>query len=175
MAAADSRFVKARDTAVSVEKSQQDIIVLLRRYGARDFGFDEDPDADVATLRFRVKGAAGLFPVELVVHVERVYAAMYGDREPSRGAVSTSDEWKRKVLDGWRAQARRTAWRLLVDWLDAALSTTSLGVQTVEEVFLAHAVLPTVDGKSGRVIDYITAAMINRGGLPALPRGGGTD
>lgn len=175
MARAESKFVKAGSTDVPVGKSQQDIIALLRRYGARDFGFDEDPEADVATVRFRVKGAAGLFPVELVVHVGRVYAALYGDKEPRRGAVEASEAWREKIRAAWRDQSRRTAWRLLVDWLDAALSTTSLGVQTVEEVFLAHAVLPTADGKSGRVIDYITAAMINRGGLPALPRGGGTD
>lgn len=167
-----STFVKAGETTVTVEKSQQDIITLLRRYGARDFGFDEDPDSDVATVRFRVKGSSGgLFPVELVVHVDRVYAALYGDRQPSRGAVRISDDGRKRLLVEWRHQSRRTAWRLLVDWLDAALSTTSLGVQTVEEVFLAHAVLPTADGGTGRVIDYITAAMLAKGGLPALPPG----
>ena len=175
MARAESKFVKAGSTEVSVEKSQQAIVGLLQRYGARDFGFDEDPEADVATVRFRVKGAAGLFPVELVVHVERVYAALYGDRQPSRGAIKVGEQERARIRVEWRKQARRTAWRLLVDWLDAALSTTSLGVQTVEEVFLAHAVLPNADGSSGRVIDYITAVMLQRGGLPALPRGGGTD
>lgn len=166
-----SQFVKARDTAVSVEKSQQDIVGLLRRYGARDFGFDEDPDTDVATVRFRVKGSGGLFPVELRVHVDQVYVAMYGDKQPRRGAVAASEKYRREITDKWRAQARRTAWRLLVDWLDAALSTTSLGVQTVEEVFLAHAVLPSEDGHSRRMIDYVMAAMLNKGGLPALPPG----
>jgi hypothetical protein len=167
-----ARFVKAAETEVSVEKSQQAIIGLLQRYGARDFGFDQDPDTDVATVRFRVKGTSGLFPVELVVHIDRVYAALYGEKSAARRGFHTRSEAEQaRARANWRDQARRTAWRLLVDWLDAALSTTSLGVQTVEEVFLAHAVLPTADGGTGRVIDYITAAMLAKGGLPALMPG----
>jgi len=156
-------FVKAADTTVPVEKSQQDIIKILGRYGARDFGFDDDPETRVATVRFKVKASQGMIPVELKVHVDLVHKAMYEGKEPR--------EWRRatEIRARWREQSKRTAWRLLVDWLDAALSTTSMGVQTVEEVFLAHVVLETVDGKRGRVIDYVQTAMVAGGGLPALP------
>jgi hypothetical protein len=157
-------FVKSADTKVSVEKSQADLLAILRRYGARDFGFDEDPNGKEASVRFRITRDGRDLPILMRVDVEAVYQAMYRGRKAQvRG---------RNVSATWRDQSKRTAWRLLVDWIDAACSTTTVGIQSVEEVFLAHVVVRNQDGHSRRLIQAFHELQV-AGGLPlALPAGG---
>lgn len=156
-------FVKAGSTAVTVEKSQQTIIKILGRYGARDFGFDADPETEVATVRFRITHGNKNLPIELRVDVNNVYKALYDGKDPWYGNRNRKNEW--------RLQARQTAWRLLVDWLDAALSTTTMGIQTVEEVFLAHIVLTDRDGQKRRVVEHVAAALATQTGWLRLESG----
>ncbi len=59
--------------------------------------------------------------------------------EPKTKMETRGSEWER---------AERVAWRNLVLWIDAALSATAAGLQTIEEAFFAHLL---VDNR--RVID----------------------
>lgn len=157
-----AKFVKAHDTAVTVGKSQQDLLRILQRYGARDFGFDEDPNDTEATVRFRITHGGRDLPVQMRVDIEAVYHAMYAGRPTWRG---------RDLTPAWREQSKRTAWRLLVDWIDAACSTTATGVQSVEEVFMAHVVVRDEAGHPMRLIEALHG-MQGKGMLPlALPSG----
>lgn len=153
--------LKSADTRVTVEKSQQAIVVLLRKFGAREFGFDEDPAAQLASVRFMYPTAPNqMLPVRIDVEVQRVYKRMY----PKSAWSYRSDEKTRKD------QSHRTAWRLLFDWLDAALNTVAMGAQTAEDVFLAHAFVRVADGSMVRVKDY-TARALTGGTLPLLGSG----
>src|SRR5690348_2632630 len=143
---AKKRHVKAADTSIAVEKSQQDAIAILRRYGATGFGFDHGPDR--AVIRFRIEGRE----VELPVNVKQVYTALHGDAEPVRGRYSLTGDEREAALARWREQAERVAWRNLVDWLDASLSMVTLGVRTLEETFFADLILESTDGMRGRAI-----------------------
>ena len=92
---------------------------------------------------------------------------MYPKGTPLPRNVAPRD--RDKVHQRWQSQAERTAWRNLVDWLDASLAAVSIGLQTMDEVFLAHAVLETSDGQRGRFIDYVQTAYAAGGRLPAIP------
>lgn len=156
--------LKSADTRVSVEKSQQAIVTLLRKFGAREFGFDEDPTVQVASVRFMYPiGAGDMLPVRIDVDVTRVYARLY-DQKSARGYATAVQRQAR------REQSHRTAWRLLFDWLDAALNTVAMGAQTAEDVFLAHAFVRVADGSMVRVKDY-TARALSGGSLPLLESG----
>jgi hypothetical protein len=160
--------LKSADTRVTVEKSQQAIVTLLRKFGAREFGFDEDPKAERASVRFMYpRGAESMLPVRIDVEVTRVYDRLYPDaRALTRRPRYVTDAQQKARKE----QAHRTAWRLLFDWLDAALNTVSMGAQTAEDVFLAHAFLPTADGEMMRVKDYAAYALTG-GTLPRLGSG----
>jgi hypothetical protein len=155
--------VKAAETSVTVEKSQEDLLKILRRYGARSFGFDESPDGKEASVSFRITHGGRDLPVQLRVEVDAVYNALYAGKPAYYRGLNRTKQW--------REQAKRTAWRLLVDWLDAACSTTAIGVQSVEEVFLAHVVVRDAHGQPKRMIEAL--AQLQAGGaLPlALPAG----
>ncbi len=163
MTSAPTTHVKAGSTTVTVEKSQGDLLVILRRYGARDFGFDEDPNGQEASVRFRITHGGRDLPVTLRVDVSAVYQALYKGKP-------TFVRGKDKKVE-FREQSKRTAWRLLVDWLDAACSTTALGIQSVEEVFLAHVMVRDERGQPCRLIEAFHQ-MQTSGVLPlALPPG----
>jgi hypothetical protein len=156
--------LKSADTRVTVEKSQQAIVSLLRKFGAREFGFDEDPDLLVASVRFMYPTSTEtLMPVRIDVEVQRVYRRLY-DGKGTRGYPTLAQKQARKE------QSHRTAWRLLYDWLDAALNTVAMGAQTAEDVFLAHAFVRVADGSMVRVKDY-TARALTGGTLPLLGSG----
>lgn len=158
--------VKAATTTVTVTKSQSDLIALLRRYGCRDFGFDEDPNGKEASVRFRITTGGRDLPVLMRVDIEAVYRALYPTPPKGHGSQRI------KALDARREQAQRTAWRLLIDWIDAACSTTSIGLQSVEEVFMAHIVVRDHDNRPLRLIEAFHQMQAN-GSLPlALPSGG---
>jgi hypothetical protein len=160
--------LKSATTSVTVEKSQQAIVVLLRKFGAREFGFDEDSAAQVASVRFMYPtGAEQMLPVRIDVEVTRVYERLYPASTITRGYLRYVTDAQRQAR---RAQSHRTAWRLLYDWLDAALNTVAMGAQTAEDVFLAHAFVRVADGSMVRVKDY-TAGALYGGTLPMLGSG----
>lgn len=160
---ADRPHVKAATTTVTVTKSQADLIALLRRYGARDFGFDEDPNGKEASVRFRVTTGGRDLPVLMRVDIEAVYRALYPLTPKAYGSQLA------KTIETRKQQAQRTAWRLLIDWIDAACSTTSIGLQSVEEVFMAHIVVRDHNNQPLRLIEAFHG-MQERGTLPlALP------
>jgi hypothetical protein len=156
--------LKSATTSVTVEKSQQAIVALLRKFGAREFGFDEDPAAQLASVRFMYPtGAEQMLPVRIDVEVTRVYDRLYPHVKGARS--TTQAQYQART-----AQSHRTAWRLLFDWLDAALNTVAMGAQTAEDVFLAHAFVRVADGSMVRVKDY-TAGALYGGSLPLLGSG----
>ena len=163
---AERTHVKAATTTVTVTKSQTDLIALLRRYGARDFGFDEDPNGKEASVRFRVTTGGRDLPVLMRVDIEAVYRALYPQKPKGHGSQVA------RTLAARQEQAQRTAWRLLIDWIDAACSTTAIGLQSVEEVFMAHIVVRDHNERPLRLIEAFHQ-MQSSGALPlALPSGG---
>jgi hypothetical protein len=100
------------------------------------------------------------------VDIDAVYRALYPTAPKGYGSQ------KDKVLAQRREQSQRTAWRLLIDWIDAACSTTAIGLQSVEEVFMAHIVVRDQHDRPLRLIEAFHG-MQERGALPlALPSGG---
>jgi len=143
-----SDFVKASTTTVSVEKSQGDVIATLRRYGASGFGFRTVGQTVEVTFHLPAEGAPDR-TVMIPVNVDTVHAKLQAmnNRRVERG------RHVRRAVS--REQAERVAWRVVLDWIEAALLAVSMGVQTVEEAFFAHSVVTTRDGQTGRLIDYV--------------------
>lgn len=151
-------FVKSAATRVPVNRSQAQIVETLQRYGATGFGFHTK--ADVVTVTFHVPGSDGReHTVAIPVDVARVRAKL---KAAKVNRIANPE------------QAERVAWRIVLDWIDAALSAVSIGAQTIEEAFYAHTVVETVDGQRGRLVDYVNT--ITAWGDPQtgkLPHSGG--
>lgn len=145
-------YLKATKSEVSVDKSVAQIKKLVMQFGASGFSTSEDYQKGISTITFVLNTAVGQHvPVRIPVDVNRVYKALYADKPLpwSRNA----DTMKRNRME----QASRTAWRNVNLLVEAALSSVSLGVQTIEDVFLAHTLVVSDDGGTTRMADYLAA------------------
>lgn len=160
-------FVKSAGTRVTVEETQGHIISVLHRYGASGFGFRRV--GDTVSVTFHIPGADGRErTIEIPIDIERVRAKM----NPKLSSLRTARARHKppRVKD----QSERVAWRIVLDWIDAALSAVSIGAQTLDEAFYAHTIIETMDGQRGRLVDYVnTIAAFDPNAAGKLPSPGG--
>ena len=145
-------FVKSAETSTPVSNSRAEVERILRRYGANGLSVSQDYKGGRVIVSFIVPNStdkgAPVVPVKLPVDVLRVFNALF-----TNGPFTLEQAQMSSNEKAW-AQAERVAWRNLVLWIDAALSATTAGLQTITEAFFAHAVL---SGDGRRAIDVAEA------------------
>lgn len=112
----------AKETKVPVEQTRTEIERTLVRYGADRLAFMSEPGR--AIIVFEAKARRLKFDLPLLV------------------AKASENEASRKT----REQAVRSKWRALLLCIKAKLEAVESGIETFEEAFLAHVVMP--DGKT---------------------------
>jgi len=149
-------FVKAAETKVAVEKTQEDLRTLVRRYGARGFGIRENWQTkrlEVELLLPNSPDSAGLdaaafVPLRIPVDIDAVERRLRERIE--RKHISTTA--KREQL---HLQAQRTAWRIVYDLVDALLASVVLGGRTVAEAFQGDIVVQNERGEPERMAELL--------------------
>jgi hypothetical protein len=114
-------------TQVESPKSITEITGILRRFGARTITMDYDENGFVKGLSFVVMIEGLPLAIRLPANVEAVFKAL-GNAEGVPRAKRT------------REQARRVAWRILKDWLEAQLALFQVGQAEIAQVLMPYAV-----------------------------------
>ena len=133
----------AARTDVPVDRSQSEIRSLLQRYGADGFMFAETHEQ--AQLAFKMKDRRIVFRLPL----------------PTRDEFSKPGAWE---------QAMRTKWRSLLLCIKAKLATVATGIESFDDAFMAHIMLPsgeTMSEWAGR--EENQRALMAGGNVPLLP------
>jgi hypothetical protein len=130
-----------------VEGSLAKIEELVVKHGATHF-FKEYKDGLVLGVDFIIPIFCGELPIRLPARVEQVKHKLYG----KRSAYSQSME----------AQARRTAWANIRDWLDAQIALIETEQVKMEEIFL-----PYMTDRSGKTL--FEHMQENQFKMPQLP------
>ena len=138
----------AERTAVSVERSEQEIKRILQKIKAEKIGIMSEPTK--ATIYFAVKGR----DVQLVVPLVRK-----GDAIEGKPGYRFSEH-------GAQAETRRR-WRVMVLTLKAMLEAIDAKIVTFDQVFLAHVVVPG----TGRTIGEALLPRLGTNGMRALMGG----
>lgn len=127
----------AKDTEVSVEKSRAEIETILKRYGASHFAYMTEPAR--AVIAFRAKDRNIRFDLPLPSTDDKQfthYRHSSGNLLPrTQGAAQA--QWE---------QGCRQKWRALTLCIKAKLESVESKIETFEEAFLAHVVMP--DGRT---------------------------
>ena len=146
----------AKGTEVSVEKSRVEIETILRRYGATHFGYMTSPHK--SQVAFEAKGRRIRFDLPLPDRK----AFLRDGRGSPRGPAQIEKAWE---------QGCRERWRALVLCIKAKLESVESNIESFEEAFLAHIVLP-----NGETVGAITsprlAAIYAGSDVPLLPAPG---
>jgi hypothetical protein len=144
----------AKGTSVSVSKTRAEIEDTLERYGAD--GFISGRDGRAVMLGFRLNNR----------HVK--FSLMMPD--PSDPALNRTPTGKQRSAgsqaDAYAAEERRL-WRSLFMSIKAKLVSVSDGIETFDDAFMAHIVMP--DGRPMREVMLPQIAnMYETGDMPPL-------
>lgn len=120
----------AARTKVNVDQSRYEIERTLKRYGADMFSYGSDEERGIAAIMFRVHGRQ----VRFLLHLP----SSETDKELRR---STQNATRNAVN-----QATRSRWRALLICVKAKLESVESKIESFDEAFMAHVVLP--DGQT---------------------------
>lgn len=118
-------------TTIAAEKTASEIGTILAKGGASSVSTAFEDGIPVG-VGFMLKTPHGPRHFQMPVNVEGVHAALQADRRTS----SRQRE---------RAQAERTAWRVMKDWIVAQVALVEAQMATLDEVMLPYLLTPSGD------------------------------
>lgn len=155
----------ARETSVPVRKSRMEIEDMLTKFNAsRTFTAQEEGRAVVG---FVIGNRAIQFELEVPRREDFTETRVRG-RKVRRSQPQIEAAWE---------QACRVKWRALVLALKSKFVSIETGIETTEQAFLAHIVIPGPDGRRSTVHRWMSAQLSKayEGGLPLLGTGESND
>lgn len=114
-------------TSVETAKSIGEIQAILIRFGARSVVMDYDDNGNVSGIGFIILIGGSPLSIRLPCNVEGVYDSL----RKAKGVPTRS-----KTL----LQARRVAWRILKDWLEAQFALYQIGQAEMAQVLMPYAI-----------------------------------
>jgi hypothetical protein len=135
----------AKDTTVSVEKTEAEIKAVFRRYGATAFASMEG--RGMAIIAFEMKERRITFKLPLPQQDADEFK-----RTPGKQLMRSNES----RIAAWE-QACRSRWRALFLCIKAKLESVEAGIETFEDAFLAHIQMP-----DGLTVGEHTRPMIAR-------------
>ena len=126
--------LKNYTTRVGAEDTAAQIISLLVRHGAQKVMQDFD-DGEVTAITRATATPHGIVGFRLPIDVERCYAVLMEQRLLPRDTQAA------------RQQARRVAWRIVKDWVDAQMALLQTQMVSLDQLMLPYAV-----GRDGQTV-----------------------
>lgn len=130
-------------TKIDADKTASEIARCLSMHGATAVLTDYD-DGVLSAISFQITLNEQKIGFRLPCDWRPVYAVLIkGKKNP----YSWHEEKKLRWESEWRAQAVRTAWRIVKDWVEAQMALVETQMVTTQQVFLPYAVM-----KDGRTL-----------------------
>lgn len=142
----------AAQTSTPIEKSLREIRDLVIKHGGQAFGTGED-DSRVL-IQFLMKERRIMFELQTPARAD-----FLRETRNVRGGKTIEREVSPAVAEKRHEQACRAAWRALALTIKAKFIAIEDHVETFEEAFLAHVVVPGKDGRAERFIKAATKAL----------------
>ena len=114
-------------TRVEAHRTVSEIAAILVRHGASRIMQEYDGSGNIVALKWSLAGRFGTLGYAMPVNYEAVYEVLTDE-----GRIFKGDAERRK------AQARRVAWRILKDWIEAQIALLESGMVEMEEIFLPY-------------------------------------
>ena len=138
----------AENTSVSIEASKAEIEETLRLYRADGFCAGWHKGQGLAMVAFEFEGRQVRFTTRLPDRDSNQFTRT--DTGRTREPEAAMNAWER---------AQRQQWRALALIVKAKLESVEVGVETFEQTFLAHLVLPDGGTVGNRLVPQIVNAI----------------
>lgn len=115
-------------TKIPYQKTMAEIEALLMVHGASDIYKKVDEEGYVSALLFRLRTPDGNLPIRLPIDADathKVLQRQYSNREIDKRFTS-------------KDHARRVAWRIIKDWLQAQVWLVETQMAKMEEILLPY-------------------------------------
>lgn len=119
--------IKNYTSTLSLNKSLTKIQKLLANKGAEKIMIDYK-DGEPIGIAFAISTPKGTMPIKLPSRFENVAKVMF----------NKDWEW---LSQSRKDQSKRTAWKNLLDWIDAQLALLETEMVKMEEIFLPYVVM----------------------------------
>ena len=146
----------AQDTSVSVDKSKAELERTILRYGADGFQAGWNRKQGKAMVAFEFDGRHVRFLIEVPDQADDRFMLTAAGRTRSNA----------QAIKAWE-QEQRQRWRALNLVVKAKMEAIECEIETFEEAFLAHIVLPDGSTVADKLIPRIIAA-IDANKMPQL-------
>jgi len=117
-------------TKVSTDKTVGEIQKMLAKAGAKAILSEYDNDGEVSAVSFKMLVNSGEIGFQLPIAPEKVLSVLRSQR---------GVETRYKTPE----QAKRVAWRIVKDWVEAQLAIIETQMVKPEQVFLPYAITQT--------------------------------
>ena len=117
-------------TEVSPEESTKEISRVLSRYGARKILTEYDKDGFTSSISFIVRTAKGEIAFRIPIDIEATLRVLQKHRQEGRIRIKIDEE-----------RARKVAWRIMKDWVEAQVAIIETEMVKLEQVFLPYAIV----------------------------------
>lgn len=125
-------------TEIDADKTASEIAKMLSRAGAKAVLTEYDEvDNTVTSISFKMRIMDKDISFKLPCDWKPVFEVMYKDKK-------TYGEWDSRHAHQQserRAQAVRTAWRIVKDWVEAQLAIIETKMVSTQQVFLPYAIM----------------------------------
>lgn len=137
-------------TTVPAEKTGAEIEEMLKKHGARRIVKEYDAATRPSGIMFEMVTDHGPIPVKLPIKIDAVYKILL-DRK--------NNPWAHGAKEKVYAQAERTAWRNVREWIHSQLAMVQINLVTVTEAFMPYMLMDDNQTAYERMLE---------GGMPAL-------
>ena len=114
-------------TKIDPHRTVSEIAAILVRHGASRIMQEYDGSGNIIALKWSLDGQYGSLGYAMPVNYDAVYEVL-----TEEGRIFKGDAERRKE------QARRVAWRILKDWIEAQIALLESGMVEMEEIFLPY-------------------------------------
>jgi len=123
--------LKNYSTKIPATQTVNEIEEIFQRHNATDI-WKQYENGNIVSLNFAVNTEFGKIPFKLPVNVDAVVKLLKDSKKEKKVNLSV-----KQVNDA--DVARRIAWRIIKDWIDAQMALVDISMVKLEQVFLPYA------------------------------------
>lgn len=137
-------------TKIDPDKTAQEISKCLSSHGAKAVMIEYDQETNlVKALSFQIALNDKDISFRLPCDWKPVYTILIKGKKEPPSWNNKRAKWK----NDWEAQAVRTAWRIVKDWVEAQMALVETQMVTTAQVFLPYAVMQNNKTLSENIAD----------------------